>query len=136
MSCPELLSAAFRHIRDARALIQPGHLQSVDQAWHLIGFGPECCAKACLSDGHFDKALGHSLAHDLVELLIALEIGAARVAEPPPTSLAGWRIDCRYERTGARAVGPVERAVEDVQAAVFRVAARLWVEGRLVDVPS
>lgn len=77
----DFLSAALRHMRDAEHLLGPGEHTSLDQAYHLSGFGPECARKATLSRGSLDKALGH-LGEDgndeTLEIALVMDAGAAR----------------------------------------------------------
>jgi hypothetical protein len=57
-----LLSAGLRHIRDAEHLRSTEVPQrSLDQAYHLAGFAPECVRKAALPSRTFDKAIGHGI---------------------------------------------------------------------------
>ena len=51
------ISAALRHTRDAEHLLASGPHRSLDQAFHLAGFGPECARKACLSESWADKTI-------------------------------------------------------------------------------
>lgn len=132
----DLLSAAIRHVRDAERLLAPGAGQSVDQAWHLAGFGPECVRKACLADRALDRPLGHDLgeaADALLDLAVGLDPHAMRYrllgrADQAP-QLAGWRPDARYERTGQRAPAAVAPGVHAAAALVDRVVADLWADG-------
>ena len=60
MARPDLLSAAIRHVRDAELLASTaGPNRSLDQAFHLAGFAPECARKATLPRSTFDKSIGH-----------------------------------------------------------------------------
>lgn len=132
----DLLSAAIRHVRDAERLLAPGEGESVDQAWHLAGFGPECVRKACLADRALDHALGHSLGDEVDELLdlaVGLDPHAMRYrllgwADQAP-ALIGWRPDARYERTGRRTPAAVTPLVQAAAVLVDRVVADLWADG-------
>src|SRR5215212_4601191 len=60
MARSDLLSAAIRHLRDAEFLASVAAPdRSLDQAFHLAGFAPECARKAALPRSTFDKAIGH-----------------------------------------------------------------------------
>ncbi|OGQ11486.1 MAG: hypothetical protein A2138_05710 [Deltaproteobacteria bacterium RBG_16_71_12] len=130
----ELLSAAQRHVRDARALLD----SSSDQSWHLAAFGPECARKATLPRRHLDRVLGH-LGEDgddlALEFALAIAPEAARyrlrrwASEFP--LLAAWRIDCRYEKTRTRARSTAEPLVAEAEALVHRISQALWLDGRI-----
>lgn len=132
------LSAALRHVRDARALLA----DSPDQAWHLAGFGPECVRKACLTDRVFDRVIGHDWAaasEEMLEFAVSLDARAWRFAlagwAAGAPCLGRWKPDDRYHRTGthaAEAAGLVEVAVR----LVSRVHADLWMDGELTDVEA
>lgn len=141
----DLLSAAMRHARDADHLAGQHADASLDQAWHLAGFGPECARKACLTEDWADKALGHDFDESgeaLLEWVVALDPHAWRYRlsgwrdELP--GLAAWRPDHRYERTGTviEAQRDVSGLVSAAMTRVTRVAAELWADGRLKDAQS
>lgn len=123
-------SAALRHVRDARTLLSDDRVStSIDQAWHLAGFGPECARKAVLAAGTLAKVLGHS-AHDgaLMAWFASIEpgwIGSAR--SPAPTG--EWKPDHRYEATGTRLLPDVTAPVEACESDTLRIIAGLWVAG-------
>jgi hypothetical protein len=134
-----LLSAALRHLRDAEHLAEPAgaHL-SLDQAYHLAGFGPECARKAAIAAPWADKPLGHDLSDDaeaVLDLAVAIEPAAARYAlwgwEKEYTALAAWDPQCRYKRTGAHERALVEPLLREAQLAVAEIMAALWADGRL-----
>jgi hypothetical protein len=57
-----LFSAALRHLRDAEHLADATTPHgSLDQAYHLAGFAPECGRKATIAADWMNKALGHDL---------------------------------------------------------------------------
>ena len=131
----DLLSAALRHVSDAEHLLAT----SPDQSWHLAGFGPECARKACLGDDWWDKALGHELTdfvEPVLELALALDVRAARYGVAGFTarypSLAEWRPDARYEKTGTRKAEDAKPLVEAAAQLTCRLAAELWMDGRVV----
>jgi hypothetical protein len=105
----DLLSAALRHARDAESLLAPQNPggQSIDQAFHLAGYGPECARKATLGLRDFDKTIGHRFdgrAEGVLDALVALDPWALRYgasgwgARFP--ALAEWKETARYHRTG------------------------------------
>ena len=131
-----MASASLRHARDAQALATGAH-RSLDQAWHLAGFGPECSLKASLSDDWFGRAIGHvgGLTPRLAAWLLAVDPLAHRRlgsdgAEDP---LHGWSPTVRYERTGWALDHDIDVNSDVDRAAtvtIDRVAA-LWVAGDL-----
>lgn len=135
-----LASAALRHARDAEHLLHEGPDTSLDQAYHLAAFGPECARKACLSLRWLDKEIGHGAgapADELVELMVALDPIAHRY-EPRSygdryPKLAGWKVDCRYDRTGTHERPQVEALCLEARAAVDGTVAALWADGRVPD---
>ena len=133
-----LLSAALRHARDAEALLKGAH-QSVDQAKHLAGFGPECARKATLTAGWLAKPLGHTIvpADELMEFVVALDPVAHRYQADDWKSrypdLASWSPQCRYDKTGTCPFDLASRVVEQARAAVAAVLGALWSDGRIPD---
>ena len=104
----DFASAALRHISDAEHLLRAGAHSSRDQAWHLAGFAHECARKACIGDSWIPKLLGHDFSdanEQVVEVAIALDPRASRfpvrqwAAHYP--AIVAWRVEHRYERTGA-----------------------------------
>ncbi|AUX49000.1 uncharacterized protein SOCE26_105450 [Sorangium cellulosum] len=136
-----LLSAALRHIRDAEHLGAPGQPHtSLDQAYHLAGFGPECARKATLSHRWSDKPLGHTLgrpADPLLEFALALDPTAARYSpldwQTRYPALSAWDPQCRYQATGSRRQQEVEQLLGEASRAVHEIVAALWADGRLPD---
>lgn len=141
----DLLSAALRHVRDAEHLLEEGPGQSIDQAYHLSGFGPECARKACLREGWGDQALGHRLDGTLdhiLELMLALDpharrYGLARGASTYP-ALAAWKVECRYRETARGSTLPARTheataAVREARAVVDDLSWRLFADGRVDD---
>lgn len=133
-----LASAALRHVRDAEHLLADGDHQSIDQAAHLAGFGPECIRKAALSQRWGDKLLGHAFdadGEDILDTLIALDPHAVRagVADFPRRfpALAAWHIDRRYDRTGTADPTDTTTLVAEARAAVVATLTTLWLDGRL-----
>lgn len=134
----EKVSAALRHIRDAEHLLDPGPSQSIDQAFHIAGFGPECIRKALLDNETFDTVLGHRLDPSMettLEAILALEISAHRYAPRQWSirwpALGAWTEQARYEATGARSPGEVGPLVAQAAEAVRETFAELWADGRL-----
>jgi len=136
-----LLSASLRHVRDSEALLDEIGRPSVDQAWHLIGFGPECVRKACLAEDWADKPLGHDLgdrAALLLDFAVALDPTAWRlglVQASPVVPLAGWAPEVRYALTGTAKVAETRKAVAAAREFVDRAIVTLWSSGLLEEVP-
>ncbi len=130
-----LISAALRHTRDAEHLLAAGPHQSVDQAWHLAGFGPECARKACLGERWADKPVGHVFGDDVLEVAMSLDPWAlrhrAREWRRSWPVLGEWRPDQRYERTGSRSPERTTDLVAAAREAVDAVVADLWTRGEL-----
>ena len=134
-----LISAALRHIRDAEHLAHvPPPDQSLDQAYHLAGYAPECARKATLSIRWLDKTLGHRFdpkAEDVIGFVLELDAHAHRYQ---PTNwgtrypaLALWREDSRYERTGTFEEDEVSPLLKEARKAVDLVILGLWADGRI-----
>ena len=127
-------SAALRHLRDARMLARP----SLDQAWHLVGFGPECALKACLSQEWQPRAVGHqtTLTGVAAEWILELDpIARRRGATAPSDPLQGWTTNVRYDRTGTAAASniDIDAVIAVATQAVERQLADLWTSGDLED---
>jgi hypothetical protein len=137
----DLLSAALRHCRDAELLLKEGPDRSVEQALHLVGFGPECVRKACIDDNVADQALGHAFqdASDTVlEFLLALDPAAARYeianhASQLAKIRSRWRVECRYLKTGTANPSEVDELVKEGRQYVDRWMAELWCDGVVAD---
>ncbi len=125
-------------------LVAVGEYQSIDQAFHLVGFGPECIRKACLDERAVDKALGHTLSEagdPVVDFLVACDPEAVRygveleLGDLPLLRAAAWRPDVRYARTGTAVASLGERGVAEIVAeAMAFVDERLialWADGAL-----
>lgn len=133
----QLLSAALRHVRDAEHLGEPAQAHtSLDQAFHLAGFGPECVRKAALAGPTFDKVIGHDLAPEaILRTAFALDPGARRyrisgwAAKYP--ALSQWTPEARYEETGTRLQAMVEPLLREARAAVDAIVIALYCDGRL-----
>lgn len=137
----DLLSAALRHVRDAESLLAPRSPgRSVDQAFHLAGYGPECARKATLGLRDFDKTIGHRFderAEGVLDVLVALDPWALRY-EPTRwgirfPALAEWMETVRYRRTGATDEAKARALVGQAREAVDGVVAALWADGRFPD---
>lgn len=136
----DLVSAALRHVRDAEHLLDAGANSSVDQAYHLAPFGPECARKAALSIRWLDKPIGHGIGaftDEILELALAIDPIARRydpvgyAARYP--SMATWTVDCRYERTGKRDRSDVVALCGEARKAIDAVVVALWADGRFPD---
>jgi hypothetical protein len=137
-------SAALRHVRDARFLLDGCEdYSSPDQAWHLAGFGPECIRKACLASRDWDKVLGHDLGAEsdaVLRLLIGIEPGVTRYRIESivnaSMSLSEWEPGCRYKKSGSHDEALAKTLTEECEAFVHRVACELWMDGVLIDINS
>lgn len=157
----DLVCVALRHIRDAEYLANldgrhPPHADgspaytSLDQAYHLAGFGPECIRKAVLSIRDFDKEIGHrfnepaaapvtTTNEDVIDVIIAMDPGAHRYypVDAPWASrypaLRAWTEEARYRRTGTYANDParVRALLVEAREAIDEVVLSLWLDGRL-----
>lgn len=140
LTASDLASAALRHVRDAEHLLAPGDHQSVDQAYHLAGFGPECIRKAALGARWGDKIIGHDFSPDgeaLLDVLIALDplsvrAGVEDFARRFP-EIEAWDVNKRYERTGSVDGETACDLVAAARRAVDETVLTLWLDGRLDD---
>ncbi|MCP4502880.1 MAG: hypothetical protein GY822_23330 [Deltaproteobacteria bacterium] len=135
----EMLSAALRHIRDAEHLASIGEHRSEDQAWHLVGFGPECIRKACLQDNAVFQALGHGFdatSEEILTYAISLDAHAARYQLENVTTtipeLLSWSPQARYKATGVHTGEPVHSLVARAKELINRIHAELWADGRVM----
>lgn len=135
----ELLSATLPHLRDAEHLAdaQGSHL-SLDQAYHLAGFAPECARKAALAAPWLNKPLGHELGDDceaILSLALALDPAAARYElqnwEQRYPALADWKPTCRYDKTSTYDATKVKPLLDECWQVVIEIMAALWADGRL-----
>lgn len=138
MSSPDrvnrLCSAALRHLVDAERLAGDSTHPSLDQAWHLAGFGPECALKATLASGRFDRALGHDVHDpDIMGWVLAVDPfpGAPRTGVPSLPGTRNWNPDSRYERTGTATDEEVEAILEHARVATLGPISALWAMGVL-----
>lgn len=132
-----LVSAALRHVRDAEHLASQGPHTSLDQAYHLAGFGPECARKATHQLRWLDVALGHDFrdaGEAVLDLATALDPVALRYRplgfESRYPALATWSVDSRYRKTGTATAQDVAQICEEARAAVDSVVVALWLDGR------
>jgi hypothetical protein len=131
-----LISAALRHVVDAEHLLTQGPNQSVDQAWHLAGFGPECARKAVFSS-HWRKTLGHAIGGgdpeiQLLDWCAALDGHAARFGSSTFASsdtLTSWGVESRYDRSGTRTLADCAELFAAAKREALLIAARLWSSG-------
>jgi hypothetical protein len=134
----DLLSAALRHVRDAEFLLTaPEPSGSVDQAFHLAGYGPECARKATLTRRDFDQTIGHRFdppIETIIDALVALDAWAQRYkASGWPTrfpALTQWQETVRYRRTGSTDPYLAREVVVQSREAVDGIVAALWADGR------
>ena len=135
---PQLLSAALRHLRDSEHLASEAGGFSLDQAYHLAGFAPECARKATIPRSTFHRAIGHGFGASsevALEAALALDPVARRYrltgwASDFPT-LAGWSEQARYEPTGTRKPEEVASLLDESRRIVGRIAATLWADGMI-----
>jgi hypothetical protein len=132
------LSAALRHVRDAEHLALPTPAQSLDQTYHLAGFGPECARKASLPRRTYDKAIGHGateVSEVALRFALAMDPAARRYdlegwrATYP--ALAAWGEGARYEATGTRTAQQVDLLLREAREIVDRITAALWMDGMI-----
>jgi hypothetical protein len=137
----DFASAALRHIRDAEHLLAGEVIRSRDQAWHLAGFAHECARKACVKDGWIPKLLGHDFSdasERVVDVAISLDPRASRLpvrgwATNFP-AVTAWRVEHRYDRTGAVDAATdrdLEGLVRQGRAAVDACVLALFLDGAL-----
>lgn len=141
MARTALISAALRHLRDSQHLAEVGPTESLDQAFHLVGFAPECARKSAIDDATADKALGHELrdtSDPIFQFLLAWDVDASRYdlsSRTLPTMERHWRPDCRYSATGSAAVAPgrtmVQAMICEAEVYVFCMLADLWADGKI-----
>lgn len=139
MARAHLISAALRHVRDAEHLLEPGPHQSVEQALHLVGFGPECARKACLDESLADKALGHDIkgaGDPVVDFLLAIDPSASRYRiedqhAEVPLHVEHWNVGVRYLMKGQADQARVRALVEEARRFVDRCVTELWCDGAL-----
>ena len=135
----KLLSAALRHLRDAEHLADASNLHgSLDQAYHLAGFGPECARKAAIATSWVNKSLGHDLGEDselVLELALALSASASRYEvrgwEQAYPALAAWKPDCRYQATGTYPRSQTEPLLREAWLAATEIMAAMWADGHV-----
>src|SRR5437868_7363682 len=135
-----LLSAALRHVRDARNHMRPGPDRSIDQAYHLAGYGPECARKATLVRGWLDKLIGHELSGGpAYRLAIELDPIAARYDTAQWSTefprLMEWSPDSRYVATGTYGEAVTNALLNQAESAVDSIAIALWTDGTLTNLP-
>jgi hypothetical protein len=133
----DLLSAALRHVRDAEHLTSALELdRSIDQAYHLAAFGPECARKAALSRRTFDRAIAHGvsgMSDTALAFALAMDPSARRFDlegwSPRYPSLGAWSEGARYEATGTRTAAEVNALLRESREIVDRLVFALWADG-------
>lgn len=136
----ELVSAALRHISDARTLLP----SSPVQAMYLAGYGPECIRKAALmrlpgdEEDQRNRAIGHRFGKP-EELTLKLFCDSDTLA--PRYRLTGWKSqvnvlgdwkeDLRYGRSDSVPRGRATRLVDACETLTVQTLADLWSDGRL-----
>ncbi len=133
-----LVSAALRHVHVAEHLVANGPHRSLDEAFHVAGFGPECVQAACLGEEWFGKAVGHGFdvaQSENLRLLMSLDPRARRYlpadwgAQHPV--LRSWTVQSRYQPTGTFDLAQATAMTQGARALVDRVVASLWADGLL-----
>lgn len=132
----ELLSAALRHVRDAEHLASVGPpARSLDQAYHLAGFGPECARKATLPIDVFHKVIGHGFegtSELALDFALAIVPRTTRYDVGDKTlflELIRWSPQVRYDATGTH---PNPAAlIKEARVFVDRVVFALWADGEI-----
>lgn len=135
-SAQGFLSAALRHVRDAEHLLAATVDRSVDQAYHLAGFGPECARKAAIPARTYDQAIGHGVGRSselALDYVLSTNAAAHRYdlkdwLKSYP-QLAAWNEISRYEATGTRQVSEVAAVVEQARKIVDQMTYALWADG-------
>lgn len=134
----QLISAALRHLGDAEHLAGAGANQSLDQAFHLAGFAPECARKACLTEAWLDKAIGHdlsTLSDELLEFALSLDAHAQRYqpmawATRYP-ALAKWNPESRYKKSGSYLKANVDALLAAAKEATTDLLVLHFADGNL-----
>jgi methionyl-tRNA formyltransferase len=134
-----LVSAALRHVRVAAHLILDTPHRSLDDAFYLAGFGPECARSACLAEEWFARAVGHGFddpQNTNLNFVMGLDPRARRYrtsawADEFPV-LTSWRVQRRYDRTGTVEREAAARLIAAARTIVDRIAVQLWTDGMLV----
>lgn len=123
-----LLSSALRHWNDSRRLLS----DSPDQAFHLIGFAPECIRKALLCQDTLARGLGHQLIDGpLMEFVVALSPRLQRYPQARGWGdLHDWSPEVRYDVTGTHAT-TAAAAMLNAENYIFDVIAAAWADGLL-----
>ena len=133
-----LVSAALRHVRVAEDLILNAPHRSLDDAFYLAGFGPECARSACLAEEWIARAVGHGFdepQNASLNFVMALDPRAQRygtsmwIDEFPV--LGEWRVQRRYDRTGTVEHETAARMVGAARTIVDRISVQLWADGML-----
>lgn len=131
-----LVSAALRHLRVAEHLAVPGPTRSLDDAFYLAGFGPECVQAACLSEDWIAPALGHGFTTDQMrhlQFFLCLDARARRYLSADwgirHPALNRWAVQSRYARTGSFDAEEVGKLLDTARTIVDPIVASLWADG-------
>lgn len=92
--------------------------------------------KACVGEGRFDRALGHELLPDALDLVLSLDPTAWRQVGRLGSALPGWHSNVRYRATGETASSIVIEGVARASSQVDAIVAGLWADGQLTEVPT
>jgi hypothetical protein len=134
----DVISAALRHVRDAETLYADGPRRSIDQAFHLAGFAPECARKACLFERFADKAIGHGFDENteaIIETALCVDPRAHRY-RPLGWSMrfpvfADWTPVSRYWPTNQADESRTRQLIQDARTVVGEVVLAMWADGAL-----
>jgi hypothetical protein len=137
MKAQGFLSSALRHVRDAEHLLRAeGPLRSVDQAYYLAGYGPECARKAAIPARAYDQAIGHGVGTSS-ELALEFALSTNGTAhryeltdwQRRYPALAQWRETARYDVGGTYQPPQVAELVSQARQVVDLLAYALWADG-------
>jgi hypothetical protein len=130
------LSAAQRHLRDAEHLLRaPVPDRSVDQAYYLAGYGPECVRKAAVPASTYDQAMGHgvgessevALAYALATNVSAHRYELTQWYQRYP-ALTKWNETARYRRSGTFSEDQARDLLQQASDVVDAVTYALWAD--------
>lgn len=135
-----LVSAALRHLTDARTLLATSPVQAA----YLAGYGPECARKVVFERGDEpqedarNRAIGHGFGKpaesalrwfcDLDPLASRYEVRGWKAAHPV---LAQWSELIRYGRSDSLSKATATKIVDAATERAIPVVAALWADGRL-----
>lgn len=135
-----LVSAALRHIEDARALLPTSPAQSA----YLAGYGPECARKAALArwgdrdEDTRNRAIGHRFdqpSETALQWFCDLDPLALRYTllgwKQSATVLGDWNEQMRYGRSDSVTRHRATVLLEAAERLTTTTVAQLWADGRI-----